>query len=154
MARRGHREWSLSGFRVSFNIHTYGILRKTVYFAHEPIHESPGFVKLSLTTWAWNQFSCLTQHLNNDPKRSTWAALQHKDKTCLWEMSFLRDCIGTSPVVLLILEISKSRVGFILVRQKILLGFILFSFVAFLITTKNHLSFCTKIPHSPVLQHE
>lgn len=67
---------------------------------------------------------------------------------------FLRDGIGTSPVVLLILEISKCRVGFTLVRQKILLEFILFSFVALLVITKNHLTFCTMISHSPVLQHE
>lgn len=66
----------------------------------------------------------------------------------------LRDGIRTSSVVLLILEVSKCRVGFILLRQSILLGFILFSLVAFLIITKNHLTFCTKISHSPVFQHE
>lgn len=83
LAHRDPREWSLPGFRKSFNIHTYGTLRKTVHFAHELIHEPSGFVKLKLTTRPRNQFSHLTQRLNNDPKRSTWAVLQHKDKMCL-----------------------------------------------------------------------
>jgi len=73
-------------------------------------------------TWARNQLSCPTARWNNSPRRRTRAMRGHDVPA---RGIFLGDRTRTWAVAVPTSEVSERRPDFILVRQKILLGFVL-----------------------------